>query len=239
MFRGVFITGTDTEVGKTVVAAGVALALRKKGLDVGVMKPVATGAIKRKGSSFSLDALFLKKAARTDDSLKLINPVLLAAPLAPVTASALENKEVNLREIKRAFKNILELHEFIIVEGIGGLLVPLKAGYFVVDLAKDMALPLLIVSRPGLGTINHTLLTIRAARAHGLKPLGVIFNWTKKRRVGPAEKTSPEEIHKAAKVPILGTLPFIQGLSVEEGKFGRLTQVFRQHININALIQSP
>lgn len=198
--KAVFVTGTDTGVGKTFVAAGLAAALRRRGVDVGVMKPVATG---RSG-----DARALIRASGSRDSLKLINPVHLKAPLSPHLAAKLESKRVDVRVIERAFKALLTRHEGVIVEGAGGLLVPIRDGFTFADLAKRLRLPLLIVARDTLGTINHTSLTVEAARARGLKVLGVVVNRTKSGRPDLAERLNPAAIAEATGVPVLAVLPW-------------------------------
>ena len=118
---GIFITGTDTEIGKTVVAGGLAAALKAAGVNVGVMKPIASGGIERKGHLVSEDAIFLKGAAQVDDALDLINPICLRPPLAPSVAAAIEGVSIDLRQIDEAFAELCQRHEFIVVEGVGGL----------------------------------------------------------------------------------------------------------------------
>ncbi|MDP6957975.1 MAG: dethiobiotin synthase, partial [Planctomycetota bacterium] len=157
--RSIFITGTDTGVGKTVVATGIAKALTKKGLDVGVMKPFATGGVEQNGTLISEDAVALRNSVLNPDPLDLINPICYHTPLAPKVAARVEGKEQRLNLVDRAWDQLKERHSTMIVEGIGGLLVPLRKKFFVVDLAKKLELPLVIVTRPSLGTLNHTLMT--------------------------------------------------------------------------------
>ncbi|MDP2935542.1 MAG: dethiobiotin synthase, partial [Dehalococcoidia bacterium] len=159
--RGIFVTGTDTGVGKTVVAAGLAAALKARGVNVGVMKPVQTG-------DYPGDAAVLRLAAGVDDPLNLILPCYLQAPLAPAVAALLGDRPVSPALIMEAFQELCQRHEFMIVEGVGGLMVPLLDGYSVADLIVAMGLPALVVARPGLGTINHTLLTIKQAQSVGI-----------------------------------------------------------------------
>ncbi|MBI2266456.1 MAG: dethiobiotin synthase [Armatimonadetes bacterium] len=176
MTKGYFITGTDTGVGKTLVAGGLAALYKNKGLNVGVMKPVATGCKRINNTLVSDDAVFLKLAAEVDDEYELINPVSLEQPLAPTVAARLSNTKIDSDKINTAFDTLCERHEYMIVEGIGGLLVPINEYYFVVDMAEEMELPVIVVCRPTLGTINHTLLTVSYARQHGLDVKGIIIN---------------------------------------------------------------
>lgn len=192
-----FVTGTDTGVGKTVVAAGLAAAFRRRGIDVGVMKPVATG-----GARISEDAQLLIAAAGTRDPLDLVNPVCLAPPVAPLLAG-----DVNLGRVLQAFRTLAKRHEMLIVEGIGGLLVPIRRRFFVADLIRKMALPVVVVTRPALGTINHTLLTVEAARSRGIRILGIVVNHHDR----SAPSIDAATLASIAGVPLLGEVPYGRG----------------------------
>ena len=175
MKAGIFITGTDTDVGKTVVAVGLALALKERGLKVGVMKPIATGCHGDDRHLISSDAVCLWEAAENEYPT-LTNPIRFRNPLAPHVASSLEKKEVDLKQIRRAYQELQKQCDFMIVEGIGGLFVPITRDYFVANMIREFNLPLVIVSRVGLGAINHTLLTVDAALIRGFDIKGIIFN---------------------------------------------------------------
>ncbi len=205
--KGMFITGTDTGVGKTYIAAGVAAELRLGGVDVGVMKPVETGCRMRSGRLVPEDALTLMKTTGVRDSLALVNPYRFRKPLAPSVAAALEGKQVNPRKILSAFRKLSQRHDFMIVEGAGGIMVPLSQRYLYLDLAADLGLPVVIAARPSLGTINHTLLTVSALRERGIAVAGVVINYAKNRHAGPAEKTSPAVIGQISGVRISGVIP--------------------------------
>ncbi len=208
MIKGVFITGTDTGVGKTYVATGIAKALRSAGVDVGVMKPAETGCGLRLGKLIPHDATALVRAAEVRDSLSLVNPCRFRAPVAPSVASAIERKPIDPEKILKAFKTLSQRHEFMIVEGAGGIMVPLAEGYLFLDLAEAMGLPMVIVARPGLGTINHTLLTIEALRNRGIAIAGFVINDGQGGRMGLAEAASPAVIQKISGVPIIGTIGY-------------------------------
>ncbi len=227
MNKGVFITGTDTGIGKTVVSAGLALSLRHKGLDVGIMKPIQSGG---RG-----DTDFLIRATGVKDEIELINPCYFKKPLAPLPASEIEGIKIDITAIKNAFDELCKRHDIVIVEGSGGLLVPLTENYFVSDLILELDIPVIVVSQPGLGTINHTLLTIRHAQESGIDTIGIIFNDTKKKKKGLAEKTNPSIIEKLSGVPILGTLPYIQSVSITDCKTGKLKNTFLKNIKIDNL----
>ena len=236
MGRGYFITGTDTGVGKTIVAGGLAALYKNKGLDVGVMKPIATGCKRVNNALISDDAVFLKRSAEVDDAYELINPVGLEQPLAPTVAARLSNTKIDLEKIRMDFDSLCERHEYLIVEGIGGLLVPIDEYYFVVDLANEMELPLIIVCRPNLGTINHTLLTVSYAREHGLDVKGIIVNESVENCDDVVKKTNADEIKRLTNLPILGMIPFDKRLDVNKFNKEVLLNIFSDKIDKDIII---
>ena len=170
--RGWFVTGTDTGVGKTLVACSLARALRRRGTAVGVMKPIETGV----GDDGPCDALALREAAGVDDPLETICPQRFALPAAPTVAAEAEDREVDLDAVRAAFAILAARHTAIIVEGAGGLLVPTAKDTSMADLARELGLPLIVVARSSLGTINHTRLTLEAAESRGLPIAGVVVS---------------------------------------------------------------
>jgi dethiobiotin synthetase len=208
MFKGIFITGTDTGVGKTYLASGIAAEMRLRGVNVGVMKPAETGCSMRGGRLVPQDARRLMKAAGVDDLVDLVNPYRFRRPLAPSVAARLAGKKIEPDKILLAYRELSRRHDFMIVEGAGGIMVPLRGVYTYLDLAKALALPILIVARPGLGTINHTLLTIAALRERRLAISGIVINHTQKHRANLAEMTNPAELGRISGVNIVGTIPF-------------------------------
>jgi dethiobiotin synthetase len=203
--RGVFITGTDTGVGKTVVAATLARLLRIRGLNVGVMKPVTSGCREENGRLISDDALLLCQAAGVvccDD----VTPYLLREPVAPAEAAKLDGVRIDYSRIRESFDKLATRHDFMIVEGAGGLMVPLAGGMLVADLVRQLELPLLVVARPNLGTINHTVLTCFTAQQMELKVAGVIIN---NFPLAPdlSEQSAPHHIGSLCGAPVLGIWP--------------------------------
>ena len=238
-YPGIFITGTDTGVGKTVVAAGLAMALRERGLKVGVMKPVATGCFGTGGPRLiSMDAVALFEASQNEYP-GLTNPVRLRHALAPSVASVLENKPIEVGDILKAYRELQKHYDFVIVEGIGGLLVPITQNYFVSNMVRDFELSLLIVARGGLGTINHTLLTVDAAVIRGFDIRGIIFNRLPIVNYTMAEVTNPKVIHDLSGIPILGSLPELEDLDIECCRFGKLAETFRQRIQVDKIYSAP
>ena len=170
--RGLFITGTDTGVGKTFVACALARGLRAVGVDVGVMKPIETGVL----PTGPEDARALQSAAGVEDLLELICPVRFALPASPEAAARDEKRSVSREPIREAFESLASRHPFMLVEGAGGLLVPIDARTDMADLARELDLPLLLVARAGLGTVNHTRLSLEAAETRGLDVFGVVIS---------------------------------------------------------------
>jgi dethiobiotin synthetase len=170
--RGYFVTGTDTGVGKTLVACALTRQLAERGIDVGAMKPIETGV----GEAGPLDALALQAAAGGVDALDDVCPQRFALPAAPSVAASAEGRQVEVWAIRRAYERLSARHDCVVVEGAGGLLVPASHEHSMADLARELDLPLLIVARAALGTINHTLLSLEAAVARGLSVAGVVIS---------------------------------------------------------------
>ncbi|HCC68893.1 MAG TPA: dethiobiotin synthase [Nitrospiraceae bacterium] len=210
MHKGIFITGTDTGVGKTFVATGLVDALKQMGhrLTCGVMKPAETGCRIENGKLIPLDAIKLIEVSGINEPLDIVNPYRLMLPLAPAVAAELEGVIIQKKKIFSAYRRLSSKYDITVVEGAGGLMVPLYKDYLFIDLISKLKLPVIIVSRPGLGTINHTLLTINAVRDRGLAVLGVIVNCAVKTKMGLTEKTNPQVIEKLGKVSVLGIVPF-------------------------------
>jgi dethiobiotin synthetase len=205
MRRGIFVTGTDTGVGKTVVAATLARLLRMNGVSVGVMKPVTSGCREENGQLVSDDALLLCQAAGVALS-EDVAPYRLREALAPADAARFDGVRIDFSTIKASFDRLASLYQYVIVEGAGGLMVPLSGGLLVADLARELELPLLVVARPGLGTINHTVLTCYSAQQLGLQVAGVIINGMPE-QPGLAEQGAPHQIGSLCGASVLGIWP--------------------------------
>ena len=208
--KGIFITGTDTGVGKTVAAAAIARLLRDRGVDVGVMKPVTSGCIEVNGARFSEDAELLAWGAGCDPVDPDIAPYLLKEPMAPSVAAAMDGSRIDFGRIHDAFNRLAGRHEFMIVEGAGGLMVPLAGGLMVADLIGRLSLPALVIARPGLGTVNHTVLTCFAAKQLGIDTRGVIIN-NYPETPDRAAESAPHLIDSLCGAPLLGIFPHVSG----------------------------
>jgi len=207
--RGVFITGTDTGVGKTVVAGAIARILSSEGVDVGVMKPFESGCRQAGDDLIPGDAAYLRCSARSEDPLEWITPYPFREALAPYAAAMHAKKKINFARILKAFRRLQKRHSFLVVEGVGGLMVPLTARKDLLSLVLLLELPVLLVARSGLGTLNHTLLTLGHGRAQGVSFSGLILNRTTPKK-DLSEESNLEILKKRIDLPIIGPLPFLR-----------------------------
>lgn len=226
---GLFITATDTGVGKTVAACGIAHALRVRGVCVGVCKPFASGCDKGPdGGLISQDAVALRAASGCGSPLEVINPIRYAAPLAPAVAAQLCGRPPDWRILAGAIGQIEGCSDVVVMEGIGGLLVPLDDEHTVLDLIRGVGYPVVVVTRAGLGTLNHTAMTVRLLRAAGCRVAGLVIN------PGPTEgrslradlqdlsiQSNPAWLERMNGVPVLAALPALAGQDVAPAS-GRL-----------------
>ena len=203
--RGLFITGTDTGVGKTHVACAIVRELQAAGHRVGAYKPVCSGArINADGRTVWDDVEALREALGSGIAEEQISPQRFAAPLAPPIAARQEGQAVDVEELQRGLVWWQTHCDVVVVEGAGGLLCPLTDDQSLADLAARFQFPLLIVARTGLGTINHTLLTIEVARSRGLRIAGVVLNEAEPAAADdPSTATNADEIVSRAGVPVL------------------------------------
>jgi dethiobiotin synthetase len=206
--RGILITGTDTGVGKTIVGCGLAATLTAQGKTVGVLKPAETGCVLRDGVLYPEDAVRLAAYARVSLPLDQICPYRFAPPVAPSVAAELVDMTIDPQHIVAVFGEIAKQHDFTIVEGAGGLLVPLTGRYTFADLAQDLNLPLLVVVGSKLGALNHTLLTLRVAKALSLPVTGYLLNHPTASS-DLATQTNAHTLAYLADAPCLGVLPFL------------------------------
>ena len=208
-----FITGTDTNVGKTQAACSLASSFRDSGLRVGVMKPVETGCPVIGEKIIPQDALKLKEASGTEADLDLINPYRFTAPLAPDLAAKLLKATIDFNRIRDIFAGLQAAHDVMLVEGAGGLLAPAAEGRSMAELAIFLGAPLLIVSANRLGTINHTLLTVSCARQMGLSIKGILLNNPAPSGNDLSREHNREHIEKLSGVPVLFEIPYSPALA--------------------------
>ncbi|MDY0267996.1 dethiobiotin synthase [Trichloromonas sp.] len=213
--KGLFVTGTDTGVGKTLVTAALALFLRRRGYDVGVMKPVETGVSDPAG--LGADGQLLQWAADSHDEIDLISPYRLRAPLAPSLAAKKEGGRIIFGDLLEAARTLAERHDYLLIEGAGGLMVPLSGAVLLLDLVKSLGYPLLTVCLPKLGTINHTLLTMHAARSLEIPLAGYIVN-NMPPTPDEAEAQAPNALVEVASGDLLAVLGQVSGSPHEQAE---------------------
>jgi dethiobiotin synthase len=248
MSKALFITATDTGAGKTIISCAIGLALQKKGIDVGYMKPFQCSGD---------DTDFVIRTLGIQDDKNLVNPYYAKEPLAPYIAFKVGEIRINLDKVFSAYHKLKKRHEFLIIEGAGGLLVPLRENYLVADLIRDLDVPIAIVSRAGLGTLNHTLLTQRYALDYGIKVKGVIINNYQGKTAGAkeiikrtenrqkviaegdflAEKTNPDVLREFLDVPILGIVPWLKNVKSKDG-LRRLGEKAGKNIDLKTLLRT-
>jgi len=230
--NGFFITGTDTDVGKTVVTACLSILFKNQGMDVGVMKPIETGVDPECSSAANSDAKFLMEVSSSTDAEDEVCPYRLKTPASPYQSSQIASIQIQPATLLEKFKVLQSRHSTLLVEGVGGLMVPITKRYNVADLALEMALPLIIVSRLKIGTLNHTSLTINAARQHGLKIKGIILNQQEKGDPDDVEKQQGKLIEELSDTPILGTCPYIEDVSLEglKNSLPKIEQAFQDKL---------
>ena len=211
---GVFITGTDTGVGKTLVTAALAIGLKRLGHSVGVMKPIETGVSpSRLGRS---DAARLQAIVESEDAIGAICPYRFEPPVAPLAAAHAERRSIDLGIIRQVYRLLASRYDYIVVEGIGGIRVPLTAKAEVTDLIKCLKLSVVIVGRTGLGGINHALLTIEALRRSKIPLAALVLNRTQPVRSAVMrfqERTTIDALRRQAGIPVLGPLAYEPGLA--------------------------
>jgi dethiobiotin synthetase len=227
MGSGIFITGTDTGVGKTFVACGLAALLRESGYKVGVMKPAETGCVEKDGQLFAEDAVRLKEASGSAAPLEKICPYRFKDPLAPGVAAEREGVKIDVDHIVQLYTEIGAAHDVTLVEGAGGLLVPLLAHYTYADLAKLLKLPIIVVAANRLGAINHLLLTLEHASCRGLRMLGYVLNRVSNES-SLAAGSNLDALLALTAVPCLAEIPYI-----EDGK--RLSALFEETLDLRPL----
>lgn len=251
--KGFFITGTDTDAGKTVAAAAVLVSMRACGIDAVPMKPVQTGGERwdhRPGSALSSTAPWLSgdgtgagqglELQSTDltfclrmaelqpdpEELQDMVPFIYEPACSPHLAAVKTGREISLDRILEAFHSLLRRHERVVVEGAGGVLAPLSGDRTTIDLMRTLGLPVILAARPGLGSINHTLLSIREIERSRLTLHGIIFCETTRAGWGEIEENNVETIERMGKARVLGRIPYMAELAAKDGIS---PQVFRRY----------
>ncbi|MEK7477505.1 MAG: dethiobiotin synthase [Candidatus Coatesbacteria bacterium] len=220
--EGLAVLGTGTGVGKTVVTAALGMALRAGGCPFAVWKPVSTGGVRRGRRYVSGDAIWLRRVLGLPEPVEEIGTVCLRLPLAPAVAGRLERTPVDLGALRRRWSALGASGRFVLVEGVGGALVPLRGRVAVADFVAGLNLPAIVVGTAGLGTINHTLLTLEAVRARGIRVAGVVLNGARGR--DPSERTNPGAIAALGRTRVIAVLPWLAGVRTDRSPLRRLAR---------------
>ncbi len=209
--RGMFITGTDTHVGKTVVTTALGVALKKKGLRLGVMKPVETGICPSRREPETDSSRLLRVLAIVDPP-DVVTPYQFSDPLSPLAASRKAQQPIDFERIKNLYQELSRNCDLLLVEGVGGVMVPLTEQQTVRDLIVYLELPCVVVSRPTLGSVNHTLLTLEALRDRKIQVLAIVLNQTTSALRSEVEQLQYEStsqlIRELSGIPVVGPIPF-------------------------------
>ena len=228
MLKSLFIAGTDTDVGKTYIAAGLAVTFRNMGIDVGVMKPFAAGRAQKKGYK-SEDIVILSKAAKACDPEKLVNPQFFKIPASPYTAWKTLKTKPKISIILSSFKKLTKLHDMILVEGMGGIMTPILKDYYITNLIKEMKIPAVIVTRSKIGTVNHTIMTCKMCEKYKIPVKGIIINNFDDGYPIPELK---RDLQNLTGIKVLGSIPFIKNMNDAS-----LHRIFKKNIDLKTLIK--
>ena len=228
MLKSLFIAGTDTDVVKTYITAGLAVVLRKMDVDVGVMKPFAAGSAQKKGYK-SEDIDILSRAAQVCDPENLVNPQFFSIPASPYTAWKKLKTKPKISTILSSFKKLSKLHDMMLVEGMGGVMTPILKDYYITNLIKEMKIPAVIVTRSKVGTVNHTIMTVKMCEKYKIPIKGIIINNFDD---GYPVKDLTRDLQNLTGVPILGSIPFIKDMSDSS-----LNRIFKKNLDLKLLLK--
>ena len=226
--KPLFVTATDTDIGKTYVCAGLAYALKKSGIDVGIMKPFACG-VKQKIGFSSNDLTILTNAAMVDDAEDIINPFFFPLPASPYTAAKNLGVKINVEHVMECFRKLDEIHDIMLVEGIGGIMTPILKDYAIIDLIKDLMANTIIVTSSKIGTVNHTVLTCNMCKNMNIPIKGLIIN-----NFDSTGYPIPElerDLSALTDLPVLCSLPHVKKFNLSN-----YSALIQEKMDISALV---
>ena len=226
--KPLFVTATDTDIGKTCVCAGLAYALKKLNIDVGIMKPFACG-VKEKTGFSSNDLTILANAAMVDDTEDLINPFFLPIPASPYTAAKNLGVKIDIKHVMECFRKLDVIHDIVLIEGIGGIMTPILKDYAIIDLIKDLKANTVIVTSSKIGTVNHTVLTCKMCKNMNIPVKGLIIN-----NFDSAGYPIPElerDLSTLTGLPILCSLPHM-----EKFNLSNYSDLIQEKMDISSLV---
>jgi len=226
--KSLFVTATDTDIGKTYVCAGIAHSLKKSGIDVGIMKPFACG-VKQKTGFSSNDLTILSKAAMVNDAEELLNPFFFPIPASPYTAAKNLGVKIDVEHVMECFRKLDEIHDIVLVEGIGGIMTPILKDYAIIDLIKDLMANTIIVTSSKIGTVNHTVLTCNMCKNMNIPIKGLIIN-----NFDSTGYPIPElerDLSALTDLPVLCSLPHMKKFNLSN-----YSALIQEKIDISALV---
>lgn len=239
MTKGIYITGTDTDIGKTAVSAGLMYLLRNNGYNAVYFKAALSGAIEENGKLIPGDTRFACELSGLKEEYNNITPYIYKTAVSPHLAAKIENKPIDLNVIKDKFNKMKEKYDYVLAEGSGGIVCPLiddkDNTYMLYDLIKELGMNVIVVARASLGTINHTVITVKYIESLGIKVKGIIINGYKENEL--YEKDNIEMIKKLTKIPILGVIPWIKGLDAENVEIKSLKEEMEKAVNVDELVK--
>ncbi len=211
--KPLFITATDTDIGKTYVCAGLAHSLKKLDIDVGIMKPFACG-VKQKTGFSSNDLTILSKAAMVNDAEELLNPFFFPIPASPYTAAKNLGVKIDINYLMKCFRKLDKIHDVMLVEGIGGIMTPILKDYAIIDLIKDLEANTIIVTSSKIGTINHTIMTCNMCKNMKIPVKGLIINNFDS--TGYPVSDLEKDLNALTDLPVLCSLPHMQKFNLND-----------------------
>jgi len=226
--KPLFVTATDTDIGKTYVCAGLAYALKKMGVDVGIMNPFACGDKQKNGFS-SNDLTILANAAMVDDAEDIINPFFFPIPASPYTAAKNLGVKIDIQHVMECFRKLDEIHDIVLVEGIGGIMTPILKDYAIIDLIKDLMANTIIVTSSKIGTVNHTVLTCNMCKNMNIPIKGLIINNFAYTGYPIAELE--RDLSALTDLPVLCSLPHMKKFNLSN-----YSDLIQEKIDISALV---
>ena len=226
--KPLFVTATDTDIGKTYVCAGLAYALKKSGIDVGIMKPFACG-VKQKIGFSSNDLTILTNAAMVDDAEDIINPFFFPISASPYTAAKNLGVKIDVEHVMECFRKLDEIHDIVLVEGIGGIMTPILKDYAIIDLIKDLMANTIIVTSSKIGTVNHTVLTYNMCKNMNIPIKGLIINNFDS--TGYPIHELERDLSTLTDLPVLCSLPHMKKFNLSN-----YSALIQEKIDISALV---
>lgn len=238
MAKGIFITGTDTDIGKTVITAGLVYLLRSHKYNATYFKAALSGAIEEDGELIPGDTRLVSKVAGLTEDFEKITPYIYKTAVSPHIAAHIENKPIDLGKVMKQYDYVKQKYDYIVAEGSGGIVCPLihekDRLYLLEDLIKDLNMNTILVAGAGLGTINHTVLTVRYIKSIGIKVKGIIINGYEDNIMC---NDNIKMIKKLTKVPILGVVNKIKDMKDEMESIDDIRKAIEESVKVDDLLK--